>query len=115
MKLALFESQSDWCCGARWHKKQEAGHLSYASSVVGLICNIRQPLRADPAPIAIKGSRIGLLGLMWLTGNSNTWLSKALAGLWMKDANKAQSTDLFICLFEALLEKKAHPLVKMVR
>lgn len=61
-------------------------------------------LWAGPAPMDIKGSRIGLLGLMRLTGNSNAWLSKALPGLWLHDANKAQSTDLFICLFEVLLK-----------
>lgn len=61
-------------------------------------------LWAGPAPMDIKGSRIGLLGLMQLTGNSNAWLSKALPGLWLNDANKAQSTDLFICLFEVLLK-----------
>lgn len=54
--------------------------------------------RAGLAPIDIKGSRVRLLGLLGLGGNSNTQLGRTLQRLWTNDANKAQS-NLFIYLF----------------
>lgn len=60
---------------------------------------------AGLAPIDINGSRVGLLGLLGLAGNSDTGLGRTLQRLWASDANKAQSTILlFIYLFEWLLK-----------
>lgn len=61
---------------------------------------------AGLAPIDVNGSRVRLLGLLGLAGNSNPWLGKRFKdfGQMMLTKHKVLFYYLFIYLFEWLLK-----------